>query len=107
MPRLGSMMRDPKSAVRQMAVVALGTGDGRPDSAVPLLIERALDDSSIRVRRQAVLVLAFSHTNVQLEGFFQQLLETETDPKLHKNAGIGVFLCREHGRQKVLEPSSC
>ncbi len=101
------LMRDPKSAVRQMAVSALGSGDGRPDAAVPLLMERALDDSSIRVRRQAVLVLAFSHTSPQLEGFFQHLLDTETDSKLHKNAGIGLFLCRERGTDHSTESSSC
>jgi len=93
------LMRDPKSAVRQMAVSVLGSGEGRPDAAAPLLMERALDDSSIRVRRQAVLVLAFNYTDPQLEGLFQHLLDTETDAKLHKNAGIGWFLCRERGRQ--------
>ena len=93
------LLTDPKSQVRLFALHALSCDrckEGEsPIDAVPLLIERIQSDESIRVRRHAVCMLAFQHAHPHLEGFFQQLLDTETDPKLHKHAGWGLLLCRQ------------
>ncbi len=91
---LAPLTRDPKREVRQFATLAIGWspgGEAVPD-AVPLLMERALDDPSPRVRRTAVQVLAYGHAHPDLRGFFQGLLDVETDPKLHRLAGIGLWL---------------
>ena len=69
-------------------------GGENPIDVVPLLIERIRLDESIRVRRHAVAMLASQHAHPDLEGFFQELLDTETDAKLHKHAGIGLMMCR-------------
>jgi len=93
------LLRDPKSKVRLFAVHSLGCEQCKagenPVDVVPLLIERIRKDESIRVRRHSVAMLAYQHAHPDLEGFFRQLLETETDPKLHKHAGIGLVLCRQ------------
>lgn len=93
------LLNDPKSAVRMFAVHSLAcdrckTGEN-PIDVVPLMMERIANDESIRVRRHAVMMLAYQHAHPDLESYFQQLLDTETDPKLHKHAGFGVLLCRE------------
>lgn len=93
------LLRDPKSQVRIFALHSLACDrckEGEnPIDVVPLLIERIQQDESIRVRRHAVTMLAFQHAHPDLEGFFQNLLDTETDAKLHKHAGFGVMRCRE------------
>lgn len=96
------LLRDPKSKVRLFALHSLAcdrckAGES-PVDVVPLLIERIRQDESIRVRRHAVTMLAFQHAHPDLEGFFQQLLDTEVDAKLRKHAGFGVLLCRERSR---------
>jgi HEAT repeat protein len=93
------LLRDPKSQVRIFALHTLACdrckpGEGASDVA-PLLIERIRQDESIRVRRHAVMMLAFQHAHPDLEGFFKELLDTETDAKLHKHAGFGWMLARE------------
>jgi hypothetical protein len=40
-------------------------------------------------------MLAYEHAHPDLESFFQDLLDTETDAKLHKHAGFGLLRCRE------------
>jgi HEAT repeat protein len=92
------LLRDPKSKVRLFAVHSIAcerckSGEN-PIDVVPLLIERIRLDESIRVRRHAVAMLASQHAHPDLEGFFQELLDTETDAKLHKHAGIGLVMCR-------------
>jgi len=87
------LLRDPRSKVRHIAVVTVGRARGAAD-AVPLLLERALEDESLRVRRQAVLQLAWEHAHPDLEGFFAGLLARERDATLHKYAGIGLLRCR-------------
>jgi HEAT repeat protein len=93
------LLRDPKSKVRLFAVHSIACdqckADENPLDVVPLLMERIEHDESIRVRRHAVMMLAFQHAHPDLEGFFQHLLDTETDAKLHKHAGFGLMLCRE------------
>lgn len=93
LPLLVPLLRDPRSKVRHIAVVTLGHAYASAD-AVPLLLERALEDESLRVRRQAVLLLAWEHAHPDLEGFFAGLLATERDATLHKYAGIGLLRCR-------------
>jgi hypothetical protein len=93
------LLRDPKSQVRMFALHTLACDRCKPGESVsdvvPLLIERIRQDESIRVRRHAVMMLAFQHAHADLEGFFKQLLDTETDAKLHKHAGFGWMFCRE------------
>ncbi len=103
------LLRDPRSRVRQAAVIAIGCRRGA-DSAgevVPLLVERALHDESPRVRRQALALLAWQHAHPDLEGFFAGLLETERDPRLHKWAGIGLLRCRDLAARRDAETESC
>lgn len=86
------LVRDPRSRVRHAALVALTHspgGAGRAD-VVPLLLERACGDESLRVRRQAVLMLAWSRPHPDLAGFFRGLLESEADPKLCEYARMGL-----------------
>jgi HEAT repeat protein len=86
------LVRDPKSRVRHAALVALAHAPGlagRSD-VVPLLLERACDDESLRVRRQAVLLLAWDRAHPDLAAFFAGLLETEQDAKLRFYARLGI-----------------
>lgn len=93
LPWIIPLLRDPRGKVRHTAVLTVSHARGAGD-AVPLLIERALQDESLRVRRQAVLQLAWEHAHPDLEGFFAGLLATERDATLHKYAGIGLLRCR-------------
>ncbi len=99
------LLRDPKSKVRLFAVHSLACdrckAGENPIDVVPLLIERIRQDESIRVRRHAVMLLAFQHAHPDLQGFFQELLDTETDAKLHKHAGFGLMLCREKAGRPI------
>jgi len=93
------LLHDPKSKVRLFAVHSLACEQCKPGAnpvdVVPLLIERVRTDESIRVRRHAVAMLAYQHAHPHLEGFFRDLIATETDVKLRKHAGHGVVLCRK------------
>jgi hypothetical protein len=89
-------VHDPKSRVRHAALVALALAPGlagRSD-VVPLLLERACDDESLRVRRQAVLLLAWERPHPDLEAFFAGLLERESDARLLAYARLGVARSR-------------
>ncbi|MEN8182693.1 MAG: HEAT repeat domain-containing protein [Myxococcota bacterium] len=100
------LLRDPKSKVRLFAVHSVACdrckAGENPIDVVPLLMERIRNDESIRVRRHAVMMLAFQHAHADLEGFFQELLDTETDPKLHKHAGFGLILSRQKAGKPAL-----
>jgi HEAT repeat protein len=101
------LLRDPKRHVRLFAVHSLACEQCKPGvtpiDVVPLLIERVRNDESIRVRRHAVAMLAHQHAHPHLEGFFRDLLATESDAKLRKHAGYGVWLCRGNGRRSDRE----
>jgi len=86
------LVRDPRSRVRHAALVVLTHAPAAADRAdvVPLLLERACADESLRVRRQAVVMLAWTRPHPDLAGFFRGLLDTETDPKLRKWAQAGL-----------------
>ncbi len=98
--RLVPLVRDPRSRVRHAALVALALAHAAREAEVaPLLVERALHDDSLRVRRQAVLLLAWRLAHPDLEGFFAGLVERERDPKLATYARAGVHLCRERAER--------
>jgi HEAT repeat protein len=105
LPALVPLLHDPKSQVRMFAVHSLAcdrckTGEN-PIDVVPLLQERIRNDESIRVRRQAVMMLAYQHAKPELTGFFQELLDTETDRKLHMHAGFGLMLSRNEAAPRA------
>jgi HEAT repeat protein len=89
---IAPLVRDPKSRVRHAALVAVAHAPGTAERSdvVALLLERACADESLRVRRQAVLLLAWERAHPDLAGFFRGLLETESDPKLCHYARLGV-----------------
>jgi HEAT repeat protein len=90
------LVRDPRARVRHVAMVVLRLAGGAAGGSevVPMLLERALEDESLRVRRQAVLLLAWEFAHPDLENFFADLLARERDPTLHKYAGMGLVRCR-------------
>ena len=104
LPLLIPLLHDPKSKVRLFAIHSLACDQCKegenPVDAVQLLMERIREDESIRVRRHATSMLAWQHAHPDLEGFFQDLVETETDRKLHKWAAIGVYLCRKKAAEE-------
>ena len=81
-------------AFEQLVGQGLSARDAVREGLRHVLIERIRLDESIRVRRHTVAMLASQHAHPDLEGFFQELLDTETDAKLHKHAGIGLMMCR-------------
>jgi hypothetical protein len=91
------LLRDPKAAGSAAAAVApaLAHGPAREDEVVPLLVERALGDDSLRVRRQVVSLLAWRLAHPDLEGFFTALIEADSDAKLAEFARAGLRACRE------------
>jgi HEAT repeat protein len=86
------LLHDPRARVRHAAMVVLERAVGA--EAVPLLLERALEDESLRVRRQAVLYLAWEHPHPDLESFFAELAAHEGDATLRKYAGMGLARSR-------------
>jgi HEAT repeat protein len=86
------LLHDPRARVRHAAMVVLERAVGA--EAVPLLLERALEDESLRVRRQAVLYLAWEHPHPDLESFFAELAAHENDATLRKYAGMGLARSR-------------
>jgi hypothetical protein len=92
-PSVLPLLRDPRAKVRHAALIALHC-IGLGVEHVPLLIERALEDESLRVRRQAVGLLALN-AHPDLEGLFAELAERESDAMLRKHAAVGRARCRE------------
>jgi HEAT repeat protein len=93
LPVLLPLLRDPRSRVRHAVVVALALAHP-PAEVVPRLVERAQEDPSLRVRRQAVSMLAWRLAHPDLEGFFAGLVERERDAKLLRHARAGLRACR-------------
>ena len=90
--RVEPLLRDPRAKVRHTALVVLERTDC--SNLVPLLLERALEDESVHVRRSAVTHLAWAHAHPDLAGFFAQIAERETDAKLRKQAAAGLARSR-------------
>ena len=97
--RVAPLLHDPRARVRHAAMVVLGRAGGA--DVVPHLLERALEDESLRVRRQAVLLLAWEFAHPDLEGFFAELAERESDATLRKYARAGIR------RSRAAEAQSC
>jgi HEAT repeat protein len=92
---LTSLLHDPKAEVRVWAVHALSCErckDGpNPVDAVPLLLERIQQDSNMRVRRQAVAMLAYHRTpDPRVLPIFKQIMLEEDDRKLRLHAEQGL-----------------
>jgi HEAT repeat protein len=105
-PFLLPLLHDPKSVVRHAAVVALSQQPKlQGEGFVPRLMERALHDDSLRVRRAATLLLGWTHAHPDLEGFFAGLAARESDAKLQRRARLGMRRCRERAAER--EDSSC
>ena len=102
LPRLAALLHDPKVDVRHAVVIAIAVAHGpdREAEVVPLLVERALTDASLRVRRQAVSMLAWQLAHPDLEGFFAQLAESESDEKLVRFARAGRHLARARAKRE-------
>ncbi len=89
------LLYDPKAQVRVWAVHSLSCEqckDGpNPIDAVPLLLERIALDESIKVRRQAVAMLAHHLTpDARVLSVFQRIMAEETDRKLLLHAACGL-----------------
>jgi HEAT repeat protein len=92
---LTSLLHDPKAEVRVWAVHSLSCErckDGpNPVDVVPLLLERIQQDSHIRVRRQAVAMLAYHRTpDPRVLPIFKRILLEEDDRKLRLHAEQGL-----------------
>jgi HEAT repeat protein len=91
------LLRDPKAAVRVWAVHSLSCESCKsgpnPIDAIPLLLERIESDDSIRVRRQALAMLAHHRSpDKRVLPVFKRVLAEESDRKLRLHA--------EHGLQR-------
>lgn len=89
------LLRDPKSQVRVWAVHSLSCEsckDGpNPIDAIPLLLERIELDESIKVRRQAVAMLAHHRTpDPRVLPVFTRIMAEEEDRKLRLHADQGL-----------------
>jgi HEAT repeat protein len=92
--RLLPLLHDPRAKVRQSVVVTLALAHAGAPEIVPHLLERALVDESLRVRRQTVSLIAWRLAHPDLAGFFAGLVERETDEALLRYARAGLSFCR-------------
>jgi len=87
---------DEHSEVRKWAAHALGCdrckAEGRGNfDAVPHLLRVVREDPSLRVRRSAVVALAWNQPRDQrAASCLQELLESEADPKIRRHAEDGL-----------------
>lgn len=96
------LLNDPKADVRVWAVHSLSCEtckDGpNPIDAIPLLLERIELDESIRVRRQAVAMLAHHRAaDARVLPAFRKILTEEDDRKLRLHAKEGIRRYAEAG----------
>lgn len=96
------LLEDPKSQVRVWAVHALTCdlckGESRVFDAVPLLLTRIAEDESIKVRRQAVAMLAHHHElDDRVVPVFERIMNNEDDPKMRFHAGKGLVRYADAG----------
>ncbi len=97
--RLILTLHDPKRIVRQLATHAVGCHGCKPapltlDVVAPL-IRRLDEDRSLKVRRQAALMLLFQPPERRITRRVHRLLREETDRRLHKHAGMALFFHRQ------------
>jgi HEAT repeat protein len=98
------LLVDPKAQVRLWAVHSLACDHCKDDvecpvDVVPLLIERAEDDESVRVRRMAVIMLGTEHMDPRAVPVLQRILEEEEDRKILLHAEEGLLRLRQAGIQ--------
>jgi HEAT repeat protein len=96
------LLDDPKSHVRVWAVHSLSCEqckDGpNPVDAIPLLLRRIAEDESVKVRRQAVAMLAHHREpDPRVLPVFKKLLDEEDDRKLRLHAEQGLKRYEEAG----------
>jgi HEAT repeat protein len=92
---LTSLLHDPKAEVRVWAVHSLSCerckNGPNPVDVVPLLLERIERDSNIKVRRQAVAMLAHHRTpDPRVLPIFRKIISKEDDRKLRLHAQQGL-----------------
>jgi len=94
---------DAHPEVRKWAAHALGcdhckAGERLPVDPLPHLVATARDDPSLRVRRSAVVTLAWNAApDVGIGRFLAERLDVEKDPKLRHHAEAGLARHREGG----------
>jgi HEAT repeat protein len=92
---LTSLLHDPRAEVRVWAVHSLScerckNGPNLVD-AIPLLLERIEHDPNIKVRRQAVAMLAHHRTpDPRVLPIFKKIVSEEADKKLRRHAEQGL-----------------
>lgn len=96
------LLDDPKAEVRVWAIHSLSCesckGEPNPIDAIPLLLERIESDASVKVRRQAVAMLAHHRTpDERVLPAFKRILAKETDRKLRLHAEQGLKRYLEAG----------
>ncbi len=96
------LLEDPVAKVRVWAVHALACEDCKdgpnPVDAIPLLLDRVARDRSLRVRRQAVAMLAHHRApDRRAAAAFDRILREEEDRKLRLHASHGLRRCAEAG----------
>ncbi|HUU33952.1 MAG TPA: HEAT repeat domain-containing protein [Vicinamibacterales bacterium] len=89
------LLRDPRTEVRVWAVHSLACErckDGaNPVDAIPLLLDRIEQDAHIKVRRQAVAMLAHHRTpDPRVLPVFEKILAQDDDRKLRLHAEHGL-----------------
>jgi HEAT repeat protein len=92
---LTPLLHDPRPEVRAWAVHSLSCEsckDGpNPIDAVPLLLERIEQDKSLKVRRQAIAMLAHHRSpDARVVPVFKKVLSEEGDRKLRLHAEQGL-----------------
>jgi hypothetical protein len=88
------LLSDPVMKVRLWAVHSLACehckGQECPIDVVPLLIERVQKDSSVRVRKMAVAMLASLRLDARVESVLRAVAQSEQNLKIKLHAEIGL-----------------
>lgn len=102
MEDLVPLLEDPKSQVRLWVVHSLACDHCKdevecPVDVVPLLIKRALEDQSTRVRRMATIMLSTEHLDARALPVLETIEKSATDRKLLLHARQGIERYRAAG----------
>ena len=92
---LTRLLHDPRAQVRVWAVHSLSCerckNGPNPVDVIPLLLERIEQDRNIKVRRQAVAMLAYHRTpDPRVIPIFKKIVAEEADNKLRRHAERGL-----------------
>ena len=95
------LLQDPKSEVRLWAVHSIACDTCKPGEnpidIVPLLIELAEEDMSIRVRRMATIMLGSQTSDSRITATFDKIIAEDSDRKLLLHARNGLERYRVAG----------